>query len=434
MKNRVKILGIVAFVACLMFVSFASAAYISPSLMASEDSQLVSVRVDYHGQEPTQQAFDSVVAKIGKEVKEKYFPEGFVVQLSGSEVKALGNSKDISYIQPALTFTISDDDTVNITRADDIWPITLSDGHKLTGVGQTIVIVDTGIDFNHPDLASHNIAGVEFDCYNFVNCDGSASVTDLNGHGTHVAGIAAASGDVKGIAPGADLIALKMFPGSGSSFTDTVAMERALNWTVNHKDQYNLSVVSMSVASNGWFAGACDVNFPTLAAAVNNANSHGIAVVISTGNNYKTDRISVPSCMSNAIPVAASNKDGTLASYSNRDSFVKLAVPGTNVLSTCKGGGYCVKSGTSMATPIVSASFALVNQYLESKDKTMTPKEIEKLLSSTGNKLSNQVDNLQLRSIDLVKAFFRLGIFTQKISQDGNIHVGIAQGCTSASC
>jgi len=434
MKNKGLIIGIIGFVACLVLVGFASAVYVSPSLIASEDSQLVSVRVDYHGHEPTQEFFDSVVAKIGKNISEKFYPEGFVVSLKGDEIKVLAKSKDISYIQPALTFSVSMYDAVNITRAKDVWPIVLDNGQNLTGKGQTIAIVDTGIDFTHPDLQAKNIAGIEFDCYHYTNCDGSTTVTDLQGHGTHVAGIAAASGTLNGIAPGANLIALKMFNGSSSTFTDTVAIERALYWTVAHKDQYNISVVSMSIASSGWFVGTCDANFPTLAAAINNANSHGIAVAVSTGNHGKTDRISVPSCISNAIPVAASNKDDTWASYSNRNSNVKVVAPGTGIISTKKGGGYTTMSGTSMAAPMVAASFAMVNQYLQSRGKTMTPKEIESLLAKSGDKLINPQDNPQIRRLNLLKVFTKLGAFLKKLDPEDSFYSENAQACTNQAC
>ncbi len=434
MKNKGLLLGIIGFVACLLLVSFASATYVSPALKglkADTDSVLVTVRVDYQGNVPSQEAFDAVVASIGQDnVKDRFYPEAVVASLSSVDVDRLSTHANVAGLETAPTFSVSMYDAVKITHAVDVWPIVYN-GQNLTGVGQTIAIIDTGIDFTHPDLAAKNIAGVGFDCYNFANCAGSPSVTDLNGHGTHVAGIAGASGGISGIAPGVNLIALKMFNGSSSTFSSVVPIERSINKAVALAEQYNISVISMSIASNGWFTGACDANFPTLATAINAAAAKNISVVISTGNNYKTDRISVPSCISSAIPVAASNKDDTLATYSNRNHFVKLVAPGTSINSTKKGGGYTIMSGTSMAAPMVSASIAMINQKLalDGKPMSMAPKQIELLLAENGDVLKDA----SFKRINLQKVFMKLDVLFKKLSR-ANADLAITENCDSGLC
>ncbi len=410
----------------LAFVS--SKAVVSPSLLRLDSDESVKVTIWVSDAN----AFDKIASQVGEDnIVEKFYPEAIVVKLNALQINEFANKDEVAILEPALDFSISMTDAASITKASTVWNWNYK-GAYLTGTGQTIAIVDTGIDFSHPDLIGKNIAGVEFDCYNFADCQGSTSVTDLNGHGTHVAGIAGASGGIKGIAPGVNLIALKMFNGSSGTFTSTVPIVRSIDKAVQLAERYNISVISMSIASNGWFTGACDVNFPTIANAINAAAAKNISVVISTGNNYKTDRISVPSCISNAIPVAASNKSDSFATYSNVNSFVKLVAPGTEIVSTKRGGGYIAMSGTSMAAPMVAGSFAIANQKiaLDGKSKSMTPKQIETLLALNGDDLK---DNSQLKRINLERTFWKLNVFLTKLSKT-SVNSATAGNCGLELC
>ena len=393
--------------ASIFSLGFVSAALVSPALLQTSDS---SGLMDVSVWVSDAAAFDSIIAQVGADnVVERFYPDAFVAKLNAKQVSYLAKRGDVSILEPTLKFEIVMYDAVGITGANKVWPLKLN-SVNLKGNGETIAIVDTGIDFNHVDLAGKNIAGVEFDCYNNIDCAGSSNVSDLNGHGTHVAGIAGASGGINGIAPDVNLVALKVFNSSSGSFTSSVPIVRAINFVVQYADQYNISVISMSIASSGTWTGYCDSTLPSLKNAINSAVAKNISVVASAGNNYKSDAIALPSCISSVIPVAASNKDDTLASYSNINSLVKLVAPGTAIISTKMGGGYTAMGGTSMATPMISASIALINQYLALKGKPkMTPQQIEDILASNGDALIGTAGIGQKRvNLERVFTFFKV--------------------------
>ncbi len=252
------------------------------------------------------------------------------------------------------------------------------------GSGVRIGIVDTGVDFAHPDLAGK--VGAAATCIN-TNGDPNQCVTgagagqDDNGHGTHVAGIAAAAGNgVAGVAPGATFVVAKVLDSSGSGNTADVAA--GIEWVVHHGAQ----VVNLSLGSDTGILGVNCVltgcSNSTITPAVEDAWKAGVIPVIAAGNN--AGNLFGPAGYGNldAVVVAATGKSGQLASYSSTPGNAKWGVlaPGgddpngpssptcgmvddTEILSTFWSGGqncYATDEGTSMATPFVSGSLALL--------------------------------------------------------------------------
>ncbi len=234
-----------------------------------------------------------------------------------------------------------------------------------SAAGVTVAIIDTGVDCTHPDLTGACIAG-----YDFVNDDREAA--DDQGHGTHVAGIAAATGlnGVGGIGVGwgAWLMPLKVIDETGvGSYTD---MARALVWATDHgADVINLSI-----------GGPADTK--TIQDAVSYARSHGVVVVAAAGNAGSSNR-QFPAAHEGVIAVAATNRRDERASFSNHGAYIDLSAPGVRVLSTFEGG-YAEMSGTSMAAPVVSGVAAL----LRGGEADASPKAIEELLAATARDLS----------------------------------------------
>ncbi|MEK6807971.1 MAG: S8 family serine peptidase [Nanoarchaeota archaeon] len=265
---------------------------------------------------------------------------------------------------------------------------------RMGGAGQTICIVDTGINYNHADLGGCFGAGCKVSGgYDFVNSD--ANPIDDNGHGTHVAGIAAANGSLKGAAPDAGLAAVKVLDAAGNGAESDIIS--GIQWCVDNRAGNNISVISMSLGSATTYGSYCDASFSAMAGAVNNAIAVNISVLAATGNAGSTSQISSPACITNVTAVGATYKNNSIASYSNRATFVNLFAPGDSINSTYNSG-YAVESGTSMATPLVAGSFALARQAYQNKYSTMPlPAELLTAFNNTGVNITDAIGTVYRR-------------------------------------
>ncbi|MCB0353980.1 MAG: S8 family serine peptidase [Bdellovibrionales bacterium] len=254
-------------------------------------------------------------------------------------------------------------------QAPEAWDTT-------TGGDVIVAVLDTGIDYTHPDLASnmwvnegeipgngidddHN--GYTDDVYGVDFANGDGDPFDDHGHGTHVAGTIGAVGNndlgVVGVNWKVKLVALKFLTASGSG--TTFFLPDAIEYAVDN----GVRVINAS------FGGRGDSQF--LRNAIDYANKRGVLFVAAAGN-FGTDNDSLPHYPSNyefpnVISVAATDVDDHLGWFSNfGKSSVHLAAPGVQILSTLPGGRYGKLSGTSMAAPHVTGAAALVlSQYPE---------------------------------------------------------------------
>lgn len=240
-----------------------------------------------------------------------------------------------------------------------------------TGSSQIIVaVVDTGVDYNHPDLAANiwkntgEIAGngrdddgngYTDDYYGYNFNGANSNPMDDNGHGTHVAGTIGAIGNnstgAAGINWNVRIMSLKFMSSSGSGYTS--AAVQAINYAVR---------MGAKVINNSWGGGTYD---QALATAIQYAQSRGVIVVNAAGNNgVNVDSSpSYPASLNgaNVLTVAATDQNGNLASFSNYGAgTVDIAAPGVTILSTYTSGRYAYMSGTSMATPHVAGAAALL--------------------------------------------------------------------------
>ena len=224
-------------------------------------------------------------------------------------------------------------------NADAAWDLT-------TGAGVTIAVVDTGVDAAHPDLAPNYAGG-----WDWVDNDNDPA--DLHGHGTHVAGTAAARGadgiGVAGVSWNASIMALRILDADGSgSVADAI---EAYEYAGTH----GAHVLNASFGGGGYSQAERDAI----------QGQPGVLFVAAAGNDG-TNNDAYPEypcsyAVEHVVCVAASNQSDGLAGFSNYGSAnVDLAAPGTNVLSSTPGADYGYKSGTSMATPQVAGTAALV--------------------------------------------------------------------------
>ena len=259
---------------------------------------------------------------------------------------------------------------INATGA---WNLTTGSRSVVVGV------IDTGIDYTHPDLAANmwrnpgEIAGNGIDDdrngfvddiygYNFVNNNGNPM--DDNSHGTHVSGTIAAVGNnsqgVAGVNWNTSLMALKFLDSNGSGYISDAI--RAVNYATMMKSRYGVNV---RVLNNSWGGGGYSASLDSAIQASNNAGILFVAAAGNSGtNNDTTAQYPANYSSPNVISVAATDQNDQLASFSCYGATtVDLAAPGVSIYSTVPNNRYAVYSGTSMATPHVSGVAALAWAY-----------------------------------------------------------------------
>jgi uncharacterized membrane protein YgcG len=310
-----------------------------------------------------------------------------VNEVTKKELIKLVKKEEVKYIEQVREFNIALTDATGITNITSVWPLQFTD-INLTGTSETICIIDTGAEYTHPNLIGKNRTQCNLNCID-QTCVEDCNITDLNGHGTHVSGIATASGSINGLSPGSGFIALKVFPDSSGGGATTTGIKNAMDWCVSNSDSYNISVISMSIGTLTVYDDYCDSSFPSFQSSTNAATSKNISVVASTGNSgsgieRSSTSISSPGCIQNITPISATNKDDTIASYGHYSGFTKLFAPGSSITSTCIPDTSCSKSGTSMAAPVASGIISIINQVLKLTSQTNTTQDIESILYTTG--------------------------------------------------
>ncbi|MCI0478384.1 MAG: S8 family serine peptidase, partial [Anaerolineales bacterium] len=288
------------------------------------------------------------------------------------------------------------------------------------GANQVVAILDTGVDKTHPFLSGKIVSEA---CYSTtdayfasssvcpggvsesiaadsgVNCDLTIDGCD---HGTHVAGIAAGKDPgglgFSGVARDANLIAVQIFSRFDSATYCGWNTPCALSWDTDIikglervyalSGTYNIAAANLSLGGETYTSQAvCDAAYPAYKNAIDNLRSAGIATVIAAGNDYSSNSIEAPGCISSAISVGSTLDGGfgatpvdAVSSFSNSASFLNLLAPGQYIVSSVPGGGYSNWGGTSMATPHVTGAWAV----LKSRTPAATVDQILSALTSTG--------------------------------------------------
>ncbi len=236
------------------------------------------------------------------------------------------------------------------------------------GSDVVVAVVDGGVDAEHPDLVGSVLPG-----YDVLDPGGDAGV-DLDGHGTHVAGVIAAhQGDgigIAGLRPGTRILPVRVLDENGDGFASDVADGIVL------ATDGGADVINLSLGGPGRSLVVQD--------AVEYALAQGVSVVVSSGNSRQDgDPVMYPAAQAGVVAVGASERSGLVAPYSSTGSHVAVTAPGTDVLSSVPGG-WALSSGTSMAAPHVSAVVAAMLAV----DPDLTPAQVRSTLVRTAADLA----------------------------------------------
>lgn len=278
---------------------------------------------------------------------------------------------------------------MGLIGAPQAWDISTGNANNV------VAVIDTGVDYNHPDLAANIWTNPAEIAGNGIDDDGNGWIDDVhginaynnsgnpfddNGHGTHVSGTIGAVGNnslgVVGVNWNVKIMGLKFLgAGGGGSIFGAI---KAIDYMIDAKSRYGLN---LKVANNSWGGAGYS---KALEDAILRAHEAGIIFVAAAGNDGISNDLapSYPANydLPNVISVAAVDSSQSLASFSNYGSVVDIAAPGAAILSTLPGGNYAKLSGTSMATPHVAGALALLSGY----DHSLTSASlIERLYSSS---------------------------------------------------
>ena len=231
-----------------------------------------------------------------------------------------------------------------------------------SGGGVTIAILDTGVNSAHQDLAPNMVPG-----WNMV--DNNSNTSDVHGHGTAVAGVAAMAANnalgSAGVAWGSKIMPVRIADANGYAYWSTVA--QGINWAADHGAKVaNISYSGVSGSS-------------TVQSAAQYLRSKGGVVVVAAGNSGGLESIAANASL---LTVAATDQNDVRASFSSYGAYVDLSAPGVSLYTTAVGGGYSSGSGTSFSSPVVAGAAAL----MLSANSKLTPADVDRLL------ISNSVD------------------------------------------
>ncbi|WP_108671052.1 S8 family peptidase [Peribacillus acanthi] len=351
---------------------------------------------------------DKKVLKESYGVHREFNSEGFTVDLTEKQYKALQNKKNLSVrLVETASIEAPPTNTAQAVPTNQVpWGIkAIYKNNSLSqssgGDGIKVAVLDTGVYKSHIDL----VQNVE-QCKDFTQTKSplvNNSCNDRNGHGTHVAGSVLANGGtdgqgIYGVAPEAELWAYKVLNDRGSGYSDDIA------YAIRHAADQATSTSSKVIISMSLGSSAKD---SLIASAVDYAYSKGVLIIAAAGNSGPSaNTIGYPGALSNVVAVAALEnvqENGTyrVANFSSRgnpltdgdyiiqEKDVEVSAPGAAIESTWMDGGYNTISGTSMATPHVSGLAAKI----WSANKSLTSAQVRAELQNRAK--SNDINGGQ---------------------------------------
>jgi len=287
--------------------------------------------------------------------------------------------------------------------------------YNVDGSGQTVAMIDTGVDYNNPAFGGG--IGPTNKVVTGVDYTGSPNgVVPTWQHGTGTAGIAAGNGGgYTGVAPGADIVALRVFGDNNQGSFDQIV--EALDWVVLNHSQYNISVVNLSVSDGGNYASNIFSDSGVgqeITDAIGRLDALNIPVVIAAGNSFdgQAQGLGFPAIVPDAISVTSTDSTDQLASDAQRlgsalggNSAVKLAAPGVNITAPSGDKGTTTETGSSFSAPQVSGSILLLQQMYEQAYHTLpTVAQIDQLLQQGAVNVHDKTTGINVGRLDILNS------------------------------
>ncbi len=395
------------------------------------------------GIEQAQETFlDRYQAFRSGEVKQFEYIPFIAIESDVESLKRMQNDPLIISIEEDIVGEAALAESTGIVGAPTAW------NRGYSGSGQTVVVLDSGVDKNHEFLRGRVVSEA---CYSSTTAsstsfcpDGASSSTAPNSglhcavsidgcaHGTNVTGIAAGRGtNFSGVAKDANIIAIQMF----SQFTCnglpcarywTSDLIRGLERVRTLADTNTIAAVNLSLQTGQQFASNCDVSHSATKAAIDNLRSVNVPTVICAGNYSFTNALTAPACISTSISVGSTD-DGslgtslnTVSSFSDSSPLLHLLAPGRWINSSIPGNVYQNYSGTSMAAPHVAGAFAILRQ----KKTDASIDQILNVLINTGQPILDTRNNITKPRIKIDEALNALD--NTKFDFDGDLKTDVS--------
>lgn len=284
------------------------------------------------------------------------------------------------------------------------------------GKGQTIAVIDSGIAWDHYALGNGFGAGARVvGGWDFAEND--ANPYDDGGagfHGTHVSGIIGSSDQThRGVAPGVDLVSLRVFTDSGAGNMQWV--EQALQWVHQNRNRFENPITAVNLSLGSAWNASTTPSWAILEDEFAQLKADGVFISVAAGNafaQYKTAGVAYPAASSHVVPVASHGATGNLSSFSQRDSRV-LVAPGESIRSTVpdhlfpgsQTGQFLGSSGTSMAAPYVAGASALLREaYQFAGQSQVNQDQLYQTFIATADKVYDTVTSAWYNRVNLDRA------------------------------
>ena len=435
-------------------VPFAPAMSLSTAEARQQDGEIAAAAT------AVSQRFTAAIARAPDRTRTYANVPFIALDVTPAELDRLGTDPDVLSITPDMVLTTKLMESATLVRAPETWAA------GYTGRGQTIAVIDTGIDKHHPFLSGKVVSEA---CYTDRACPGGGSSSTASGsarpcsaancdHGTHVAGIVAGRlpSGLSGIAPDARIIAIQVFTpvSAAKSYTSMSDVLKGMERVYALRESYNIAAVNMSLGTEDTFSSNCDRTIPAIKAMIDQLKAAGIATVISSGNGGVSNGISLPACFSSAVSVGsvsdrnwgtcysdagtpAPTATDMVACYSNASSMLSLLAPGSYITSSIPNGYYAGLHGTSMAAPHVAGAFALLRE----RSTGASVNTVLDALRSTGKRVTDYRNSrITTPRIDVKAALDSFGIddgklpITLTLAGNGRGTVTFTPAGSAASC
>ncbi|MDC0935751.1 S8 family serine peptidase [Pirellulales bacterium] len=298
---------------------------------------------------------------------------------------------------------------------------TVRTNYGFTGIGQTVAVIDSGIAYDHYALGGglgegYRVVGG----WDFTEENDADPYNEQGGHGTHVAGIIGSDDAThQGVAPGVDLVGLRVFNDDGAGYFTWV--ENALQWVHDNRDSFEnpITTVNLSLGVSSWNADSIP-SWANLEEEFAQLEADGIFIAVSAGNSYNsfnTTGLSYPAASQYVVPVMSVDDGGGLSHYSQRHQRA-IGAPGRNITSTVPDhdgnnngsvDDFGAKSGTSMAAPYLAGASVLVREAMEFVGQTnLTQDDIFDHIKETADSFFDSATNQNYDRLNLGAAIAAL--------------------------